>query len=227
MRARLTASGHWLWSAERSRVAVRFVGRGPAGDRHAAARVAGAPRQIAWARQLHSTRVLTAAPGRCGDGDALLGDRRGLALTVATADCVPLLLGGDAEIAAVHAGWRGIAAGIVGETLDRLHAPAAELSAWTGPSIGACCYEVGEEVASRVAAASDDGIVVASGGGRPHLDLAAAVEAQLRRRGLTRIHRVSACTRCDAARLWSYRRQGTGAGRNLAFIWLRADRARS
>jgi YfiH family protein len=138
-----------------------------------------------------------------------------------TADCVPVLLGGGSRIAAVHAGWRGIAAGIVGAALTRLGVPGRELIAWLGPAIGACCYEVGDEVAREVAAASGSAVVADGPRGRPHLDLAAAVAAQLRRGGVEQLRTVDRCTRCDDGRLWSYRREGPEAGRNVAFVWLR------
>lgn len=219
MRSRLTTSGHRLWSDRLGRIELRFVGRGP-GDRTAAAAAAGAPPELAWSRQIHSAHVLQAATGNCGEGDALTTTRTNLALSVVTADCVPILLAGDAEIASVHAGWRGIVAGIVGETLARLASAPERLDAWLGPAIGPCCYEVGNDVASQVAAASDPETVVPGRGPRPHLDLHLAVESQLRRAGVARVHRVADCTHCSAESLWSYRREGPGAGRNLAFVWL-------
>lgn len=221
MRRRLSQSGHQLWSDRLGRVELRFVGRGP-GDRTTAATAAGAPREVAWSRQIHSARILAAtAAGPCGEGDALTTRRVGLALSVVTADCVPVLLAGDDEIAAVHAGWRGIEAGIVGKTIARLDTSVERLTAWLGPAIGPCCYEVGEEVAARVTAVSDPGVVVPGRGPRPHLDLHAAITSQLRRAGVGATRHVADCTRCSVERLWSYRREGPRAGRNLGFIWLR------
>jgi YfiH family protein len=219
MRNELASTGHPLWRDRQGRVNVGFVGRGP-GDRTAAAAAAGAPAALAWSRQIHSARVLEARPGSCGEGDALATRQPDLALSVVTADCVPLLLGGEDEIASVHAGWRGIAAGIVDRALAHLLTPATALTAWLGPAIGPCCYEVGDDVAARVIATSDPSVVSSHRGPRPHLDLHAAVESQLRRSGVETVHRVSDCTRCSAATLWSYRRAGPGAGRNLSFIWL-------
>ena len=220
MRRARAGSGHPVWSDRLGTVEVRFVGRGP-GDRTAAAAAAGAPPEIAWTRQVHSAKVLAAATGNCGEGDALTTRLGGLALSVVTADCVPILLAGDGEIASVHAGWRGIAAGIVEEVLARLDSPAERLTAWLGPAIGRCCYEVGDDVAARVATASETSVIAPGHGPRPHLDLHAAVGCQLRRAGVERLAAVADCTRCAADSLWSYRREGPGAGRNLAFIWLR------
>ena len=218
MRRRRADSGHPVWADRLDAVEVRFVGRGP-GDRSAAAAAAGAPPELAWARQVHSARVLDAAAGLCGEGDALVTRRPGLALAVVTADCVPLLVAGGGRIAAVHAGWRGIADGIVDRVLARLGTPAERLSAWLGPAIGACCYEVGDEVASPVIAASEAAVARPGKGSRPHLDLHGAVASQLRRAGVERLRRVPDCTRCSDDLLCSYRRDGAGAGRNLAFIW--------
>ncbi len=138
-----------------------------------------------------------------------------------TADCVPVLLAGEGRIAAAHAGWRGIAAGIVGAVVDRLAVAPARLHAWIGPSIGRCCYEVGDDVAARVAEASDPAVVLLGSRYRPHLDLGAAVESQLKAAGVARVSAVRHCTRCDPERLWSYRREGPAAGRNVSFVWLR------
>ena len=138
-----------------------------------------------------------------------------------TADCVPLLLAGDGEIASVHAGWRGIAAGVVDRRSGRLDSPPDRLTAWLGPAIGPCCYEVGDEVAARWRPPARPAVRVPGPGARPHLDLHAAVASQLRRAGIDADAPVADCTRCSADTLWSYRREGPGAGRNLAFIWMR------
>ena len=219
MKREVAASGHPVWRAGHGPVEVRFVGRGP-GDHAAAAAAARVPPAIAWSRQVHSARVLDAVAGPCGEGDALLTRRAGLALSVVTADCVPVLIAGEAEIASAHAGWRGIVAGVLPATLARLAIPGDRLTAWLGPAIGPCCYEVGEEVAARVAEAGGAEVVRPGSGSRPHLDLHGAVSSQLRAGGVRRIHRVRDCTRCSPDSLWSYRREGPGAGRNLAFIWM-------
>ncbi len=221
MRTTTAATGHRVWADRLGRIEVRFVGRGP-GDRTAAAAAAGAPQAVAWSRQIHSARVLSASAGHCGEGDAITTTLADLALSVVTADCVPVVLAGEAEIASIHAGWRGIAAGIVGETLARLGTPPERLTAWLGPAIGPCCYEVGDDVASQVAAASEATAVIAGRGPRPHVDLHAAVQSQLRRAGVQRVHDIPDCTQCSPDILWSYRREGAGAGRNLAFIWMRS-----
>lgn len=218
----LHKGGHWVWRARRRDVEVRFTGRGgPAGEREdVLRRIESEAPPVAWAKQIHSALALPARPGHCGEGDAVYGDAPGLALSVVTADCVPVLLAGPGgRLAAVHAGWRGIVSGVIVETLKAAGDGGPGWTAWIGPAIGPCCYEVGEEVAEPVAAASGPEAVVAGLGSKPHLDLVAAARRQLESTGVTEVLSVAACTRCDMERLYSYRREGKMAGRNIAFIW--------
>lgn len=222
--------GLWSWRASQGDVEVSFTGKGPRRDRvEALRRVLPEGVEGAWLEQVHSADVLTARPGDNGPGDALVTVERDRALAVVTADCVPLLLAGGHRIAAIHAGWRGIAKSIVPAALARLDAAggpgrarpgrARPVTAWIGPAIGPCCYEVGHDVAQEVIAATSEEIVAGGGRGRPRLDLVAAVRIQLRRGGVTDVRVVESCTRCDERRLSSYRRDGAGAGRNVAVIW--------
>jgi hypothetical protein len=115
---------------------------------------------------------------------------------------------------------------VLGATV-RAAAPRPERwTAWIGPAIGACCYEVGYEVAEEVAAASAPEVVTFGPAGRPHLDLPGAARRQLEMAGVDDVRCLVRCTRCDAERLWSYRRQGKAAGRNYGFIWREARQAR-
>ena len=214
------AGGFPVWKARYGDIEVRFTGRGPTSDREAILRaIEPAAPPLAWARQIHSAVALPARPGICGEGDALYTEATGLALSVVTADCVPVLIAGPEGIAAVHAGWRGIAGGVIAAALDKMKSGRGESTAWIGPAIGPCCYEVGEDVAARVVAASGPDIALPGPNGRPHLDLPTAARLQLEAAGVRRVSVLNHCTRCDEDRLWSYRRQGKGAGRNLALIW--------
>lgn len=209
----------WRWSARLDDLAVSFLGRAgapePADLLH---HLDPPPTELAWLSQVHSDRVCEAREGWSGEGDALVTTESELALAVSTADCVPVLLAAPGWIAAVHAGWRGVEAGVVGATLER--APAGEsVAAWIGPAIGPCCYEVGDEVAERVVAASTQAIVAPGRRDRPHLDLPAAVEHQLGGHGVERIRRIDRCTHCETDFLWSYRRDAEAAGRNWSVIW--------
>lgn len=217
--------GHWTWRERRGPLQVVFAGRGPAYERdEVLRRVAGhlpggAPADLATARQVHSATVLQAQAGFCGEGDALWTDRSGLALSVITADCVPVVLAGPGGIAAVHAGWRGLVHGVISAALREVPGSLSKWTAWIGPAIGVCCYEVGEEVAAQVVAVSNPKIAVPGPSGMPHLDLQAVARRQLEKAGVGEIVTLAHCTRCDEEKLFSYRREGKGAGRNIAFIW--------
>lgn len=215
------AGGHWVWRSRKGPAEVVFAGRGPSGERdEVLRRVAGeAPADLAWAKQIHSPTVLPAQPGACGEGDALWTDRTGLALSVVTADCVPVVLAGPGGIAAVHAGWRGLVNGVISATLCELPGQLSEWTAWIGPAIGACCYEVDEDVAAQVVASSDPAVAVPGPAGRPHLDLPGVARRQLEAAGVGEVVWLVRCTRCDEEKLSSYRREGKGGGRNVAFIW--------
>lgn len=199
---------------------VGFAGRGLELDRaDAPARLERRPLASAWLRQVHSAAVRPGRPGDCGEGDALASAARELALLVATADCVPVLLASASGVAAVHAGWRGLAAGVIAAAAAALPGGAEGAVAWIGPAIGPCCYEVGEEVAVAVAAASDRSCLRPRAGRRPHLDLAGAAAQQLECAGIAELRQLALCTRCERHRLWSYRAEHGGQGRNYAWIF--------
>ncbi|MEM1206286.1 MAG: polyphenol oxidase family protein [Acidobacteriota bacterium] len=210
----------WRWEDTwRDVAAVCFAGKALGGTLPSAAEALGPPgHRAAWMRQVHSSAVMGASGGENGPADGLWTDRGDLLLTVFTADCVPVLMAAaDGRIGAAHAGWRGVAADVVGETLARFESPPEV--AWVGPCISGDVYEVSEEVAAQVVAASGPDVARPGSRGRPHLDLAAAVEIQLRRRGVAEVRRVPGCTFAGDDRLWSYRRDGSAAGRNLSLIW--------
>jgi polyphenol oxidase len=174
------------------------------------------PGELASLTQIHSDFVLFADhAGVCGEGDALVTNRPGLALSIRTADCYPIFLA-DARnraIAAIHAGWRGTAAHIVAKTLERMTSEfgttPSDVYAAIGPGIGVCCYEVGEEVARQF------GYDV-----RTHLDLVSENRKQLETAGVPsqNIEALGVCTFCDAERFFSYRREKEKAGRMTSFI---------
>ena len=209
----------WAWRESAPRAELRFLGKGqPDETAELLSSQETQPPSLAWARQIHSRRVLPAQPGLCGEGDALWTREPGIALCVVTADCVPVLFAGAQSVAAAHAGWRGIVAGVVSATLEALPEAPAALTAWIGPAIGPCCYEVGEDVARQVVEATDT-TARRETPAKPHLDLKRAVEVQLHRAGVSDVRRVDFCTRCEAEDLFSYRREGPGGGRNRSLIW--------
>lgn len=167
-----------------------------------------------WAsvRQVHGNAVIRVdRPGNAGEGDGLITTRAGLPLAIATADCVPILIEGDISVAALHAGWRGVAAGIIRAGIDAMIGLGdTPRRAAIGPSIGPCCYEVGDEVPAAIG-----GYTSATSWGTLSVDLQSAVAAQLA--GL-QLWRSDACTYTDS-RLWSYRRDST-KDRQVAVAWI-------
>ena len=208
------------WRDRSASAEVRFLGRGAAGAPELEGGWLGRDRPQAQMRQVHGATVLAGRAGACGEGDALVTSIRGLALSVVTADCVPVLLAADDRVAAIHAGWRGFVGGVVAAALGGFAEPGGVV-AWIGPAIGACCYEVGEEVAAPVAARSSAAVRLSGRRGRPHIDLPLAVEIELARLGVGEVRRLAVCTACHPETLESYRRDGAAAGRNRSFIWLR------
>lgn len=155
------------------------------------------------------------------EADAVLAAEAGVAAGIRVADCVPVLLG-DTETGravAVHAGWRGVVAGVVAEAVASLETTQpGSLVAAVGPCIGACCFEVGDEVAEAIAGAAGADVVVQGTGPRPHADLRRAVSMQLERLGVVHREHVGGCTVCEADRWFSFRREGPHSGRMLAVI---------
>jgi YfiH family protein len=135
-----------------------------------------------------------------------------VAAMVLTADCVPVVLGADGAVAALHAGWRGLAAGVLEEGVRALREVGGrgEAVAFVGPCAGACCYEVGEEVHAAFGGAHRDGRLI---------DLRAIAHERLLAAGVARVRDVAACTICEQ-RYFSYRREGARAGRQGAVAWL-------
>jgi YfiH family protein len=184
----------------------------------AAAGLEGRPPLIL--RQLHGSQIVRPGAGHGSDppeADGILLLREEDTLRVAavrTADCVPILIADrhGRGVAALHAGWRGTAAGIAVKAVARLRAAgveACDLLAALGPSIGPCCYEVGPEVMEAV-----------TGGSGTHLDLAAANVEQLRSKGVKKdsIFAAPWCTSCEPELFFSFRRDGSASGRLMACI---------
>ncbi len=161
---------------------------------------------------------------RAIEADAIVARHAGMAAGVRVADCVPILLASPVtgHVAAVHAGWRGVAKRIVAETLRELSDTPRRVVAAVGPSIGPCCFEVGDDVADEIAAASDPSVVIRVPGEKPRVDLWRAVEAQLQGLGVRAVDSMRRCTRCDAERFYSFRRDGQRSGRLLGVIVARS-----
>ena len=218
----------------------RSVGDDPAAvaenQRRFAAAVGYEPERLFEINQVHgnAVRVLRADDSlvqvRNEPGDGLVA-RDGAAIAVRSADCVPILLADPVSrgVAALHAGWRGCVAGVVPAGVQALRmlaeADAGRLVAALFPHIRACCFEVGPDVAGALAAAAsgaaaDQAGVVEARGDKPHVSLERLIFLQLVAAGVpaARIELLPGCTRCDAQRFFSYRRDGRISGRHVTAI---------
>ena len=189
------------------------------------------PPGIITLRQIHSCVVWEAShvsdgvsDGVVAEGDALVSRIPGVLVGIRTADCVPILIADPVTraVAALHAGWRGTAGWMVAAAIRTICANGTsrpgDLIAAIGPSIGACCYETGPEVALQFDRAFHSGTTVA---GAAHIDLRAANEAQLRSSGVSNIWKSPECTFCSGDRYYSYRREREEAGRMISFAGVR------
>ncbi len=183
--------------------------------------------RFAFGRQVHGDfvqRVLTTPPAERppesappADADGQATTLRGVAPLVLTADCLPIAVAGAGAVAMVHAGWRGLAAGIVGEGVAAVRELAGQtpLSAAIGPGAGPCCYEVSDEV---LGAFADRGEDVRNG---QNLDLKAVAAVDLARAGVTQVHDLGLCTICSEPSLFfSHRRDHGVTGRQAGVAWL-------
>jgi YfiH family protein len=182
------------------------------------------PMEPQWLNQVHGKRVVhwgsPAFDNGSPDADAIISDQPGSICVVRTADCLPILLCSvdGAEIAAIHAGWRGLAAGIVDTTLDAMTTPASELTAWLGPAISQPAFEVGLEVRESFGAwGESDAFFQPNDRGRLQADLPGIAVAMLERRGAT-VSACGLCTHSEPERFYSYRRDGK-TGRLLSFVY--------
>ena len=204
------------------------------GDAELAAALGG---KIVQVKQVHGARAVLAAEaaasslaGGAQEADALVAPSNGVAVGVRVADCVPVLVArtDTGAVAAIHAGWRGVVGGVVPAGVELLGR--GSLVAAIGPCIGACCFEVGADVADRIGfvtrrAAPQAGARTPAGAGdKAYVDLRAAVRAQLRALGLAddAIDDVPGCTKHEPDRFHSFRRDGANSGRMLAAIATRS-----
>ena len=174
--------------------------------------------RVAYGRQVHGATVrrATEPPGttrRPGEEDGQAITRDDLAALVFVADCLPIVLASETAVAALHGGWKPLAAGIVAEGVRALEElGATEIHAALGPSARGCCYEVGEEVHERFA--RYDARV-----GDRNLDLAQVATAQLHDAGVRHVHDVGLCTLCWFGLFFSHRRDRGVTGRQAGVVW--------
>ena len=191
------------------------------------------PQQVHGARVVQAAGCVGAAAPRA---DAVVSALPGIPVGVVTADCVPILVAtdGGTAVAAIHAGWRGLACGVVAAAIEALRAESGgglHLVAAIGPHIGACCYEVDEPVLEALAPTFGGDLAAALRPARPGhawLDLGRLAHTALLRAGLAPSAvglLPRACTGCDPVRFHSYRREGASAGRLHHFIQAREAQA--
>jgi purine-nucleoside/S-methyl-5'-thioadenosine phosphorylase / adenosine deaminase len=183
------------------------------------------PGQVVFARQVHGTTLIEHQPEVVStllvpigakrvetiqEGDGHVVRQPGSAALVFVADCLPVALAGPGGVALVHAGWRGLAGGILGAGAEAVGATSAAI----GPGIGPCCYEVGEEV---LGAFGDLGEGVADG---RMLDLPEVARRLLARAGVEQVESAGLCTSCEEALFFSHRRDKGRTGRQAGLAWV-------
>ena len=182
-------------------------------------RLPSAPR---WLDQVHGTRILRVDDQQAGSADGAVTATPGVVLAVLTADCLPVLFASrdGRRVGVAHAGWRGLAAGVLAAAVSELES-GGDLMAWLGPAIGTAAFEVGPEVRAaflaRDAGALECFTLNARGRWQANLDRLA--RRQLQQAGVSSIHGQPRCTHDDASRYFSHRREAP-CGRMASLIWL-------
>lgn len=212
------------------KVKAFFTGKDPGDDFEAVSLIAGiSSEDIYMPIQKHTDKIVIEESSRESKiADSVITREKGLLIGVRAADCVPVLVHdqGKSVVAAVHAGWRGTAAGIVRKTLqmmmERYYSSPADILLAIGPSIGRCCYCVDHDVVEEVRKATGEGEYVIESGGRYFLDLPAANRYQAISSGVPveNIWVSSECTYCNPDRFFSYRYSKGTTGRQAGFIGL-------
>ena len=202
----------------RALVTTRDLGdmAGEAGRRALRARL---PSEPLWLRQVHGKDVIDVEANSRRVGDGSTSRKPGSVCAVMAADCMPVFFADDAAsvVGVAHAGWRGLAAGVLEGTVDAMRVPPGSLMAWLGPAIGPQVYEVGEDV--RKVFPDHRNSFVMNRPGHWLLDLYGVARAKLAQRGVRRVCGGGFCTYSDRQRFFSYRRDRTSA-RMAAVIWL-------
>jgi len=188
-------------------------------------REAGLPAEPAWLAQVHGVSVADLdQAGPHAAADAAVTRIPGKVCAILTADCLPIVFATDTgdAVAAAHAGWRGLAAGVIGATVHAMAAQPERLIAWLGPAIGPSHFEVGAEVREAFLSADPGaGDAFVNTGGKFMADLAMLARRQLEHLGVNRIYGDGECTFARADRYFSHRRDGV-TGRQATLVWREA-----
>ena len=182
------------------------------------------PAEPAWLQQVHSNRIIRVDQGTSGaEADGSWTSAAGVVCVVMTADCLPLLICNrdGTRVAAVHAGWRGLHAGVISNAVTALATDPAELLVWLGPAIGPQAFEVGPEVVHAFSDRLPENAAAFTRTDEQHwlCDLYRLARLELARLGIGSIHGGNLCTYTDSERFYSYRRDGK-TGRIASLIWL-------
>ena len=182
------------------------------------------PAEPVWLQQVHGSTVVAAAADAVGArSDGSWSDSPGQVCAVMTADCLPVLVCDQAgrKVAAAHAGWRGLHAGVITSAIEQLQTDAAELLVWLGPAIGPQAFEVGGEVVRAFSEKNTLNEAAFRQIGTRHwlCDLYRLARIELASLGITAVYGGDYCTLTDAERFYSYRRDGV-TGRMASLIWL-------
>jgi len=186
-------------------------------------RAALLPANPQWLQQVHGVAVADLdQPDLAQPADAAITRQLGRVCAILTADCLPIMLAavsGEA-VAAAHAGWRGLAGGVLESTMKALRLPGEQVQAWLGPAIGVEHFEVGAEVREVFLVGNEaaEAAFQPNARGRFMADLALLARLRLERLGVTRIYGGTLCTYADPQRFFSHRRDGT-TGRQASLIW--------
>lgn len=195
-------------------------------NREALIALAGLPSAPHWLKQVHGVEVVRCEGVAADDepvADAAVASTPGNVLAILTADCLPVVFASAAgdEVGAAHAGWRGLAGGVLEATVAAMRTPADRLIAWLGPAAGPQAYEIGEEVfrafVDRDAAAA--AAFVATRPGHWRVDLYALARLRLARAGVPRVFGGGLCTISDPQRFFSHRRDAR-TGRMATLVWI-------
>lgn len=183
------------------------------------------PAEPSWLEQTHSTRVVNLEQGSSRRVDAAITRNTETVVVVMTADCLPILLCNrmGTEVAAIHAGWRGLADGVIEATVSDMKSPASELLAWIGPGISQQCFEVGDEVREIFVAKNNsaENHFLANRPAHWLCDLNSLAADTLARLEVAEINRTEYCSFSDESLFFSYRRNAT-TGRMASLIWIEA-----
>lgn len=187
------------------------------------------PAEPVWLEQVHGVRVIDVGEANLSlQADAAFTSRPGVVCSVMTADCLPLLLCDrqGTRVAAAHAGWRGLQAGVIEQTVSALGLPADQLLAWLGPAIGPEAFEVGDEVRQAFMQTGNEAEVAFRPARPGHwwADIYQLARQRLHGLGIESVYGGGLCTYQDEARFYSYRRAGR-TGRMASLIWMTGEQS--